>query len=156
MLGFDQRQQAERRGQVGGHVAQDGQHCEDPGQPGLQRLSGRSPDGRAGVVVGGVAATEREVVRLHLGAEVGPQARFTTGLVAEDVGRDRVIEEGPRHLCGHGGDVARCGTPDYWQGRFENHDGVDGGRGPGHPPPGDVSAWAWPRAASSGARRWPT
>ena len=48
------------------------------------------------------------------------------------------------------------GTPDYWQGRFGNHDGVDGGRAPGQAPPGDAAAWAWPSAASSGASLSPT
>ena len=142
MLALDERQQTKRGPQVGRHEGQHGQHGEDPAQPRVQRLPRRGPDGRTGVPLGGVAATEREVVGLHLRAEVRPQAGLAAGLVPEDVRRDRVVEEGPGHLRGHGGDVVRPGTPDYWQGRFGNHDGVDGGRGPGHPPPGEAVAWA--------------
>ena len=103
-----------------------------------------------GVALGRVTAAEGEVVGPHLGAEVGAQAGLSAFLVAEDVGGDGVVEERPRQLGGHGVDVVIGGSPDNGQGSFENHDRVDGGRGPGHSPPGRRRV-ARPRAPSAGA-----
>ncbi len=52
--------------------------------------------------------------------------------------------------------AAAAGVGLYWQGRLGNHDGVDGGIVPGHAPPGEPVACAWPSATRSGSSRNPT
>ncbi len=134
---LDEVEQPQGGDEVRRHVGQHRDHGEDAAQPGEQRLAGRPPDGRARVSLGRVAAAEGEVVRLHLGAEVGAQPGLAARLLREHVHGDGVVPERARQLGRHRVDVVSGGTPDHWQGRFANHVGVDGGRGPGQAPPGE-------------------
>ena len=114
VLALDEREHAHGRRQVARHVGQHGQHGEEAGRPGQQRLAGRGPDSRARVPLGGVAAPERDVVRPHLGAEVGPKSSLTAAGVPHQVAGHRVVPERLGQLVRHGVDVRRHGAANQW------------------------------------------
>ena len=59
--------------------------------------------------------------------------------------RTEILDNLSFQLGRHTLDVVAVGAADYWQGSFENHDGVDGGRSPAQAPPGEALWCTWPR-----------
>ncbi len=112
MVRFDEADHLQRGLRVRPDVGEDPEQVGQAGDPGEQWFAGRAPDGRAKVVVGGVAPAERQVVAAHLAGEVGPHGLRAATLVAEDVGHHRVVGEGAAQLGRHGLDVGRGGLAD--------------------------------------------